>query len=131
MKRLALAILLVLAGTPAHAQQAPQAISPAPLVGYGTLSVLLVSIPISGATLGPNSAAFPTGNLPNKYITVKSATGAANPLFVCPLGGTCTTANGIPLAAGESQTWMLAAPNGQFVSPTVITAGTATAIVSW
>jgi hypothetical protein len=129
MKRLALA-LLFMAGT-AHAQQAPQAISPAPLVGYGTLSVLLVSIPISGATLGPNSAPFPTGNLPNKYINVKSATGAANPLFVCPLGGTCTTANGIPLAAGESQTWMIVVSNGQFVSPTVITAGAATAIVSW
>jgi len=129
MKRLALA-LLFMAGT-AQAQQQPQPISPAALTGYGTLSVLLVSIPLSGATVGPNSAAFPTGNLPNRYITVKNAIGSANPLFVCPLGGTCTTAVGIPLALGESQTWMVAAIAGQFVSPTVITAGTATAIISW
>jgi hypothetical protein len=129
MKRLALA-LLFMAGT-AQAQP-PAPISPAALSGYGVLSVLLVSLAISGATVGPNSPAFPTGGLPNKYITIKNAIGSSNPLFVCPLGGTCTVAVGIPLALGESQSWMLTTTlNGQLVSPTVISAGTATAIVSW
>jgi hypothetical protein len=128
--RLALAALLAMAGT-AHAQQQPQPISPAALSGYGTLSVLAAYIPLSGATLGPNSAAFPTGNLPNRYMEVRNAAASASTLYVCPLGGTCSSAVGIPLAVGESKTWMIPVSNGQFVSPTVISVSTATAIVSW
>lgn len=130
MKRLALAALLAMAGA-AHAQQQPQPVSPAALTGYATLSVLAASIPLSGATLGPNSAAFPIGNLPNRYMTVRNSVASASTLSVCPLGGTCTVAAGIPLAAGESQTWAFPASQGQLLSPTVISGGTATAVVSW
>lgn len=129
MHRLLLAAALLL---PAVAWADPTtAISPPPLTGYGTLAVVVTSIPISGATPGPNSPAFPGGNLPNNQITIKNAIGSANPLFVCPLGGTCTVLVGIPLAPGESQTWYIKALNGSLVSPTVITAGTATAVVSF
>jgi hypothetical protein len=122
MKRLALALMLAMA--PAAYAQPPQPTSPAPLTGYATLSVLLVSIPLSGAVVGPNSPAFPTSGLPGKFINVLNATGSANPLFVCPLGGTCTTAVGIPIAAGVERSWMLTTTaNGQLVSPTVISAG--------
>lgn len=107
------------------------AISPPPLTGFGTLAVVVTSIPISGATMGPNSPVFPSGNLPNNQITIKNAIGSASPLFVCPLGGTCTVLVGIPLAPGEAQTWYIKALNGALVSPTVITAGTATALVSF
>jgi hypothetical protein len=130
MKRLALAALLALASA-AQAQQQPQPVSPAALTGYATLSVLAASIPLSGATLGPNSAAFPAGSLPNRYMTVRNSVASANTLSVCPLGGTCTVAAGIPLAAGESQTWFFPASQGQLLSPTVISGGTATAVVSW
>lgn len=132
MKRLALAALLVVAGSQlCVAQQQPQPVSPAATTGYGTLSVLAASIPLSGATAGPNSAAFPTGNLPNRYMTVRNSVASANTLSVCPLGGTCTVAAGIPLAAGESQTWFFTASQGQLTSPTVISGGTATAVISW
>jgi hypothetical protein len=130
MKRLALALLLVLAGT-AHAQQAPQAISPAQLTGFATLSVLAASIALSTASVGPNSPAFPGSSLPNRYIEVRNSVASASTLFVCPFGGTCTSAVGIPLAVGESKTWMIPSSAGSFTSPTVISVSTATAVVSW
>jgi hypothetical protein len=129
MKRLALFLLLV-AGT-AHAQQQPQPISPAQLTGYATLSVLAASIALSTATVGPNSPAFPGSSLPNRYIEVRNSAASASTLFVCPLGGTCTSSVGIPLAVGESKTWMIPSSAGSFVSPTVISGTTATAVVSW
>lgn len=127
-----LALLLVLSGiVTARAQIVGTPITPAPISGYGTLSVLAASLALSGATVGPNSTAFPGASLPNRYIEVKNAPGSANVLFVCILGGTCTTAAGIPLAVGESKSWFVPSNNGQFTSPTVISGGTATAVVTW
>jgi hypothetical protein len=127
MRRRVLALALLLA--PGAAMAA--VITPAPVTGYATLSVLAASLSLSGATVGPNSPAFPTGQLPQQYMEVKNSPASANTLFVCPLGGTCTTAAGIPLAVGESKTWMLNASNGQITAPTVISGGTATAVVTW
>jgi hypothetical protein len=132
MIRPALALLALLAAAgAAQAQTQPQAISPAPLTGYATLSVLAASLALSTATAGPNSPAFPASALPNRYIEVRNAAASANTLFVCPLGGTCTTAVGVPLAVGESKSWQIVPTTGVFVSPTVISGGTATAVVSW
>jgi hypothetical protein len=130
MKRLSAFALAALFCAPAMAQPT-STVTPAAITGFGTLAVLAASIPLSGLTLGPNSTAFPTGNLPNRQIEVKNAAGSVNVLFVCPMGGTCTTANGIPLNIGESKTWYLLATQGQLVSPTVISGGTATAVASW
>jgi hypothetical protein len=128
---LALLALLAAAGAAQAQPSAPVAIAPAPLTGYATLSVLAASLALSTATAGPNSPAFPASALPNRYIEVRNAAASANTLFVCPLGGTCTTANGVPLAVGESKTWAMPSTAGSFVSPTVISGGTATAVVSW
>lgn len=128
MTRLALALLAVLACGTARAQTV---ITPAPINGYATLAVLTASLSLSTATLGPNSPAFPVSALPSKYIEIRNAAASAGTLFVCPLGGTCTAAVGVPLAVGESKTWSVPSANGQFTSPTVIAASTATAIVSW
>lgn len=127
-----LALLLLLTGiVTTRAQTISTPISPAPVTGYGTLSVLAASLALSTATVGPNSPAFPAASLPNRYIEVKNAPGSANVLFVCILGGTCATTTGIPLAVGEAKSWFVPSANGQFTAPTVISGGTATAIVSW
>ena len=111
--------------------QSSTVITPPSVTGYATLSVLAASIPLSTATLGPNSPAFPVSGLPGRYIDVRNSPGSANTLFVCPLGGTCTTAVGVPLAVGETKTWYIPTPQGSFTSPTVISGGTATAVVTW
>lgn len=116
---------------PSDARAQTTVITPAPLSGYGTLSVLAASIALSTTTLGPNSPAFPMSGLPNRYLEVRNSGASANVLYVCPLGGTCTTANGVPLAVGETKTWFIPSAAGSFVSPTVISGGTATAVVAW
>jgi hypothetical protein len=126
MIRYTLAALLLLAPAARAAE-----ITPAPLTGYATLPVLAASLALSGATLGPSSPAFPTSALPNKYLEIRNSAASASTLYVCPLGGTCTAAVGIPLAVGESKTWMLGTSTGSLTSPTVISGTTATAIVSW
>ena len=129
----ALALLALLLPCAALAQPTQSTmITPAPLTGYATLSVLAASLPLSNATSGPNAPPFPVSSLPGRYIEVKNSIASSSTLFVCPLGGTCTTAAGIPLAAGESKTLFLPASSaGTLVSPTVISGGTATAVVSW
>jgi hypothetical protein len=129
MRRRVLALALLLA--PGLACAAGTVITPAPVTGYATLSVLAASLALSGATVGPNSPAFPTGALPQQFLEIKNSPGSASTLYVCPLGGTCTAAVGIPLAVGESKSWMINTPNGTLTSPTVISASTATAVVTW
>jgi hypothetical protein len=132
MKAIRALILLTLLLPGVASAQPSTVITPAPLTGYAILSVLAASLPLSTATLGLNSpSAFPTSGLPGRYIEVRNAPGSLNVLFVCPFGGTCTTAVGIPLAIAEGKTWFIPSTAGSFVSPTVISGGTATAIVAW
>lgn len=104
------------------------AIQPTPITGYGTLAVVVTSIPVSGVTVGPSSPAFITAGQAIQVISVRNSVGSANTLYVCLFGGTCTAAVGIPLAVGESKSWNL---NGAVTPPTVISGGTATAIIEW
>jgi hypothetical protein len=130
--RISLLALLFAASLAVSARAQTQAIiTPAPVTGYATLSVLAASLSLSTATLGPNSPAFPVSGLPGRYIEAKNSPASPNILYVCPLGGTCTTAAGVPLAVGETKTWYVPSSAGSFLSPTVISGGTATAIVSW
>ena len=124
------ALLATLAGA-AEAQTVPTPTVPSSLSGFGTLSVLAASLAVSTLTLGPNSAVYPTGGLPNRYMTIRNSPASANTVFVCALGGTCTTANGSPIAVGGSTTWNIPSANGIFPSVTVISAGTATIVVEW
>lgn len=121
-----IAALLALS-MPAYAQRTT-AITPAPISGYGTLSVATTSLALSTLTTGPNSTAFPTATLPNAYLEVRNSAASNSSLSVCPMGGTCTAAIGIPLAPGESKTWLIPSVA---VSPTVISGSTATAVASW
>jgi hypothetical protein len=108
-----------------------QPITPPPLTGYATLSVLAASLALSTATVGPNSPAFPVSGLPSRYLEVRNSVGSASTLYVCPLGGTCSSTVGVPLATGEVKTWMIPSIAGALVSPTVISGTTATALVAW
>lgn len=124
MRRLIFAALLASLASRAIAETA---IVPMIINGYGTLSVATSSIPLSGLTAGPSSPAYPAGQ-PLSVVTVRNSIGSANTLYVCLFGGTCTASVGIPLAAGESKTWGI---GGKLTSPTVISGGTATAVVEW
>lgn len=114
-----------------YAQTVPTPVTPAPISGFGTLSVLVASLATSTLTLGPNSAAYPTGTPPNRYFTIRNSPKSADTLYVCPLGGTCTSSVGIPLGVGESKTWMIPASAGSFPAVSVISGSTATAIMEW
>ena len=124
MKRLLAALLMV--ASPAFAGT-DSTIYPPATAGYGTLSVSTSSIAVSTLTAGPNSASYPTGLLPSRFLSVRNSIGSAGFLYVCLYGGTCTASVGIPLAVGESKTWTLNSPT----SPTVIAASTATLIAEW
>lgn len=116
---------LLLAGE-ASAQMPPVAQNPTVLNGYGTLSVSNSSIAVSGVTTSPNSAAW---KMPlNGYLYITNSPASAGTLYVCPLGGTCSSSNGTPLSIGSQSIFNL---GGSTTSPTVIAASTATAIISW
>lgn len=121
-----MALALMALASPSRAQNFTIIIPPT-LNGYGVLAVVAASVAISTVTPGTNSAPFPTGGLPGRTLNVKNAIGSAGVLYVCPLGGTCSAAVGIPLAQGESQTWAVSSA----LSVTVIAATTATAVASW
>lgn len=97
---------------------------PVKVAGFGTLSVAGASVLVNTLTAGPNSPAFPGSQLNMTYVMNSPA--SANTLFVCPLGGTCATTTGIPVAVGAAF-----GCNQCLVTMTVISAGTATAVVQW
>lgn len=132
-KVVAVALLALLLPCAALAQPTQSTmITPAPLSGFGTLSVATTSIAVSTATVGPNSAVFPFASLGNRYLEVRNSVGSASTLYVCPLGGTCSSTVGVPLATGETKTWFIPpSASGALVSPTVISGGTATAVLGW
>lgn len=72
---------------------------PPPVTGFGTLSATGTFALASTLTLGPSSAGWPAAP---GMVYVVNAPASAGTVFVCPLGGTCTTANGIPIAAGSA-----------------------------
>jgi hypothetical protein len=74
-------------------------------------------------TADPNSAAWPT--VPGMMLVINDATSAGT-IYVCPLGGTCTVANGIPLLAGQSYGVYKPA-----TAMTAIAASTATVKMQW
>lgn len=127
----ACACVLAASWGPASAQVIATPATPPVLTGYATLAVLTASVALSTATPGPNAPAFPVSALPDRFIEVRNAPGSANLLYVCPLGGTCSATVGIALAIGETKTWFIPSQVGTLVSPTVVSGGTATAVVSW
>jgi hypothetical protein len=107
----------------------PSGLSPVATVpaihGFGTLSATAASTQLSTLTTGPNSAAWPTGTLIPQVYVINSST-SAGIVYLCPLGGTCGTTVGIPIAAGSAY--------GVFAGSTAMTvyaASTATVVAQW
>ena len=103
---------------------------PAPLAGFGTLTVVNASALLSTLTVGPTDGTLP--RLPvfppsqMQMIYVINSPSSAGILYLCPLGGTCSATVGIPIAVGSSYGCFRCLP-----SMTVIAATTATAIGQW
>jgi hypothetical protein len=74
-------------------------------MGFGKLAVTNASTLVSTLTTGPNSAAWPT--TPGIVDIANDGT-SADTVWVCPLGGTCSAANGIPVPIGGS--WRFTKP---------------------
>jgi hypothetical protein len=106
-----------------------QPIEPVSIGGFATLAVTNSSVAISTATAGPGSGSYPstTIGLPNGVVTLINSPDSAGNMYVGALGGTVTTANGVPLAPGQ---WM-AFNIGGGTTPTVIATTTATLVVLW
>jgi hypothetical protein len=128
MRRLWLLAFLLLPGE----TMAQNWIAPPPFSGQGTVSVTTASKAISAAnvTATTNSSAFPASRLPNAVLRVKN--GGAVTAYICWLGGTCTSAVGEPIAAGEAITKRLGALNLSTTPPTAIAASsTVTLEIEW
>ena len=96
---------------------------PAAITGFGTLAATNASALLSTITTGPNSAVWPTTT---GLIYVKNSGLSAGIAYVCPLGGTCTAATGIPLEAGASYGFYKPA-----TTMTVISASTSSVTAQW
>ena len=115
--------------TPGYITTACSGVSPcfvptggaAPVSGFGTLAVTSASALVSTATKGPSSANWPTAPGMVSFINAGSSV-----LFLCPLGGTCTTTAGIPIAVGA--TLSLFNPS---TAATVVDATTGTLVAQW
>jgi len=107
--------------TSAASAASPTPTIPPKLTAYGTLAVSTSSVALSTLTVGPNSAAWST-TLPNNYVTVRNSVNSTAVAYFCPLGGTCTSSVGEPIAIGEAIVRQLASP----ATPTLI-CGTAAA----
>lgn len=92
------------------------------ITGFGTLAVSNSSVLLSTMTAGPNSGVWPTAP---QMMYVTNAPGGGI-LYVCPLGGTCSSSVGIPIAAGSSYGFFRPA-----ATMTVISASTSTAVPQW
>ena len=126
MRRLLLAALVMM---PVSAEaQLPGINTPiaAPLLmGCATMTVTTSSAQITSAnvTLCQNSK-FPTASM-QLYVNVQGS--SANPVYLCPLGGTCTTV-GMLLGVGQGVTKSL---NWLVQPPSVVSTGTATLYLEW
>ena len=124
--RIVLAAMLLLASFGANAQvpiQTPTNTVPPAIRGFGTLSVTTASVLLSTLTLGPNSSTWPSA--PRQLFIVNSPS-SADIAYVCPLGGVCTSANGIPIGVGSSYGFF-----EPVTAMTICSATTSTILAQW
>lgn len=93
------------------------------ITGFGKLALTNASTLLSTMTLGPNSADWPS--TPG-VVDIQNDAASADVIYVCPLGGTCSAANGIPILVGGSFRFTIPA-----TVMTVIAASTATVRVQF
>lgn len=96
---------------------------PWPVTGFATLSLTNASTLLSTSTVGPNSGIWPVAP---QVMYVVNAPASGGTAFICPLGGTCTASNGIPIAAGAAYGFTRPA-----TTMTAISASTSTLITQW
>lgn len=104
-----------------------QPVVPPQVNGFGTLAVTAASTLLSTLTPGPNSPAYPPTTFPNGTIRVRSSPLSSGNVWICPLGGTCSIAVGIPIAVGGTEDYTIT----NSAVPTVFATTTATIIVEW
>ena len=130
MKRVLFAAAAFLWGAPVEAQTL---IYPPLLNGEATMTATTSSLPINSTnlTLVPGSSAFPTGNLPNKYMRVKVLNSQGAMVTVCWTGGSCVFGAGEVIAIGESDAKGIAWNVGT-TPPTVVSqSGSVVIEVEW
>lgn len=96
---------------------------PPGVTGFGTLAATNSSTLLSTITAGPNSAAWPTS--PGQVWVLNSGL-SADAIFVCPLGGTCSTTVGIRIPVGGGYGFYQPA-----TAMTVFAVSTATVTAQW
>lgn len=89
--------------------------------GFGRLSVTASAL-ASTATVGPNSAAWPTS--PGLVIFTNNVGSAT--AYICPLAGACASTTGIPIWPGTSR-----GVNKPSTDATLVSDGTSTVIMTW
>ena len=101
---------------------------PPSLNGFGTLALTNASALISTVTANAAGAAYPGANgFQNQAVTITNSSASAGIAYVCPLGGTCSAAVGIPLGVGVTRTWTVTGA----VAPTAIALSTASIVIEW
>lgn len=104
------------------AARAQMSTVPTPFNGQASIAVSNSSVAVTGGnvTLAPKSSAYPSTALPYGVLRIKNQPSSTAVLAVCWRGGTCTTAAGEGLAAGESR--VVALPGFAANPPTLICA---------
>jgi len=94
------------------------------LTGFGTLAVTGSSALMSTLTADANGSGFPTTQT---TVTFNNASGGT--IYIRLFGGTATSANGIPMVAG--QYWQVTLSAQALANMTVISASTSTLWAWW
>jgi hypothetical protein len=119
MKYLVLFLGLVF-GHAALAQSSPAyvvAIGPTAVKGFGTLSAGNSSTLLSTLTTGPSSGAWPSP-VPGMLYVLNNGT---TTIYICPLGGSCTSSNGLAVPAGQYYGFYQPSTSMTLISPTTAT----------
>lgn len=120
---LATAITIVATPDDADAQQTSiVATAPPQIHGFGSLSInATTSTLLSTLTVGPNSVPWPT--VTSQVFVINQTSGT---IYVCPLGGTCSSTTGIWILSGNAYGF-----NGMATTATVYAANAGTVQAQW
>jgi hypothetical protein len=90
-------------------------------LGFGSLAVTASSQAISAAlTTGPNSAAWPPPA--NDLTWIINPTGSGGTVYVCPIGPSACTTNGVPIPAGSAYGFHSISATATIIGSTTVTA---------
>lgn len=96
--------------------------------GFGTMSIATTSVAVSTLTLGPNSNSWVMPLPPPGIVRITNNGTSSGEAVIGPLGGTVTATTGVPIAPGNSQSFII---GGSTIAPVVISNSTAEISVEW